>query len=257
DCTHNTTGPHCDQCLHGYYGNPSEGTPEDCQRCACPLTVATNNFSPTCLLEGPGQVTCDRCQQGYTGTKCERCANGYHGDPTVAGQECVVCECNGNVDPWEPGHCDTSSGMCLKCHSHTSGDQCERCEDGYYGDAITAKNCQACGCHDKGSYSGVCDLLTGQCTCKPNVVGEKCDQCQVGFHGLLSGQGCRECDCIQSGSVSVACEEDGRCQCIPGVAGDKCDRCHHSYFNYQGSGCTRKATNITQTLPDMYIGVSF
>ncbi|XP_071026114.1 laminin subunit alpha-1-like isoform X2 [Oncorhynchus clarkii lewisi] len=239
DCTHNTTGPHCDQCLHGYYGNPSEGTPEDCQRCACPLTVATNNFSPTCLLEGPGQVTCDRCQQGYTGTKCERCANGYHGDPTVAGQECVVCECNGNVDPWEPGHCDTSSGMCLKCHSHTSGDQCERCEDGYYGDAITAKNCQACGCHEKGSYSGVCDLLTGQCTCKPNVVGEKCDQCQVGFHGLLSGQGCRECDCIQSGSVSVACEEDGRCQCIPGVAGDKCDRCHHSYFNYQGSGCTQ------------------
>uniref|UniRef100_A0A8C8HC76 Laminin, alpha 1 n=1 Tax=Oncorhynchus tshawytscha TaxID=74940 RepID=A0A8C8HC76_ONCTS len=239
DCTHNTTGPHCDQCLHGYYGNPSEGTPEDCQRCACPLTVATNNFSPTCLLEGPGQVTCDRCQQGYTGTKCERCANGYHGNPTVAGQECVVCECNGNVDPWEPGHCDTSSGMCLKCHSHTSGDQCERCEDGYYGDAITAKNCQACACHDKGSYSGVCDLLTGQCTCKPNVVGEKCDQCQVGFHGLLSGQGCRECDCIQSGSVSVACEEDGRCQCIPGVAGDKCDRCHHSYFNYQGSGCTQ------------------
>uniref|UniRef100_A0A673Z2H1 Laminin, alpha 1 n=1 Tax=Salmo trutta TaxID=8032 RepID=A0A673Z2H1_SALTR len=239
DCTHNTTGPHCDQCLHGYYGNPSEGTPEDCQRCACPLTVATNNFSPTCLLEGPGQVTCDQCQQGYTGTKCERCANGYHGEPMVAGQECVVCECNGNVDPWEPGHCDTSSGVCLKCHSHTSGDQCERCEDGYYGDAITAKNCQACGCHEKGSYSGVCDLLTGQCTCKPNVVGEKCDQCQVGFHGLLNGQGCRECDCIQSGSVSMACEEDGQCQCIPGVAGDKCDRCHHSYFNYQGSGCTQ------------------
>ncbi|CAB1341121.1 unnamed protein product [Coregonus sp. 'balchen'] len=239
DCTHNTTGPHCDQCLHGYYGDPTEGTPEDCRRCACPLTVATNNFSPTCVLEGPGQVTCDQCQHGYTGTKCERCANGYHGDPKVAGQECVVCECNGNVDPWEPGHCDPSSGVCLKCHSHTSGDQCERCEDGYYGDAITAKNCQACGCHEKGSYSGVCDLLTGRCTCKPNVVGEKCDQCQVGFHGLLNGQGCRECNCIQSGSVSTACEEDGRCQCIPGVAGDKCDRCHHGYFNYQGSGCTQ------------------
>lgn len=60
----------------------------------------------------------------------------------MAGKECVLCECNGNVDPWDPGHCDTSSGVCLKCHSHTSGDDCERCEDGYYGDAITAKNCQ-------------------------------------------------------------------------------------------------------------------
>uniref|UniRef100_A0A4W5QPA5 Laminin, alpha 1 n=1 Tax=Hucho hucho TaxID=62062 RepID=A0A4W5QPA5_9TELE len=239
DCTHNTTGPHCNQCLPGYYGDTSEGTPEDCQRCACPLILETNNFSPTCLLEGPGQVTCDQCQQGYTGTKCERCANGYHGDPTVAGKECVVCECNGNVDPWEPGHCDTSSGVCLKCHSHTSGDYCERCDDGYYGDAITAKNCQACSCHGNGSYSAMCDLLTGQCTCKPNVVGEKCDQCQVGFHSLLSGQGCKDCNCSQSGSVSTACEEEGRCQCIPGVAGDKCDRCYHGYFNYQDSGCTQ------------------
>uniref|UniRef100_A0A8C7L321 Laminin, alpha 1 n=1 Tax=Oncorhynchus kisutch TaxID=8019 RepID=A0A8C7L321_ONCKI len=239
DCTHNTTGPHCNQCLPGYYGDTSEGTPEDCQRCACPLIVATNNFSPTCLLEGPGQVTCDQCQQGYTGTKCERCANGYHGDPNVAGKECVLCECNGNVDPWDPGHCDTSSGVCLKCHSHTSGDDCERCEDGYYGDAITAKNCQACSCHGNGSYSAMCDLLTGQCTCKPNVVGEKCDQCQVGFHSLLSGQGCRDCNCSQSGSVSTACEEEGRCQCIPGVAGDKCDRCYHGYFNYQDRGCTQ------------------
>uniref|UniRef100_A0A8C7T7S5 Laminin, alpha 1 n=1 Tax=Oncorhynchus mykiss TaxID=8022 RepID=A0A8C7T7S5_ONCMY len=239
DCTHNTTGPHCNQCLPGYYGDTSEGTPEDCQRCACPLIVATNNFSPTCLLEGPGQVTCDQCQQGYTGTKCERCANGYHGDPTVAGKECVLCECNGNVDPWDPGHCDTSSGVCLKCHSHTSGDDCERCEDGYYGDAITAKNCQACSCHGNGSYSAMCDLLTGQCTCKPNVVGEKCDQCQMGFHSLLSGQGCRDCNCSQSGSVSTACEEEGRCQCIPGVAGDKCDRCYHGYFNYQDRGCTQ------------------
>ncbi|KAL1006408.1 hypothetical protein UPYG_G00072000 [Umbra pygmaea] len=239
DCTHNTTGPHCDQCLHGYYGDTSEGTPDDCQRCACPLTVATNNFSPTCLLEGPGQVRCDQCQQGYTGSICQRCANGYYGEPTVEGQECVVCECNGNVDPQEPGHCDASSGVCLKCHSSTSGDHCERCQDGYYGDAITEKNCQACGCHGNGSFSTVCDLTSGQCTCKPNVVGEKCGQCQVGFHGLLSGQGCRECNCSQSGSISMACDEEGRCQCIPGLAGDKCDRCHHGYFNYQDSGCTK------------------
>uniref|UniRef100_A0A3P8YRH4 Laminin, alpha 1 n=1 Tax=Esox lucius TaxID=8010 RepID=A0A3P8YRH4_ESOLU len=239
DCTHNTTGPHCDQCLHGYYGDTSEGTPEDCQRCACPLTVATNNFSPTCLLEGPGQVTCDQCQQGYAGTKCDKCANGYYGNPTLEGQQCAVCDCNGNVDPEEPGHCDGNSGVCLKCHRNTSGDHCERCQDGYYGDAVTAKSCRACGCHGNGSYSSLCDLTTGECSCKANVVGEKCNLCQVGFHGLLSGQGCRECNCSQSGSVSMACDEEGQCHCIPGVAGLKCDHCDHGFFNYQDSGCTQ------------------
>uniref|UniRef100_W5LFW3 Basement membrane-specific heparan sulfate proteoglycan core protein n=1 Tax=Astyanax mexicanus TaxID=7994 RepID=W5LFW3_ASTMX len=237
-CSHNTTGPHCDQCLPGYYGDPTEGTAEDCQRCACPLTLASNNFSPTCSLQGPGEIMCDQCEQGYTGTKCERCANGYYGNPTVAGQKCSVCECNGNVDPSEPGHCDAVTGECLKCVGHTSGRHCERCEDGYFGDAVTAKDCQACGCHANGSVSSVCNIITGQCDCRANVVGDKCDRCQVGFHGINSGDGCRQCECSQSGSVSEACEEDGQCQCIVGVSGAKCDRCQQGFYNFTDGGCT-------------------
>uniref|UniRef100_A0A8B9RAB4 Basement membrane-specific heparan sulfate proteoglycan core protein n=1 Tax=Astyanax mexicanus TaxID=7994 RepID=A0A8B9RAB4_ASTMX len=237
-CSHNTTGPHCDQCLPGYYGDPTEGTAEDCQRCACPLTLASNNFSPTCSLQGPGEIMCDQCEQGYTGTKCERCANGYYGNPTVAGQKCSVCECNGNVDPSEPGHCDAVTGECLKCVGHTSGRYCERCEDGYFGDAVTAKDCQACGCHANGSVSSVCNIITGQCDCRANVVGDKCDRCQVGFHGINSGDGCRQCECSQSGSVSEACEEDGQCQCIVGVSGAKCDRCQQGFYNFTDGGCT-------------------
>lgn len=71
-----------------------------------------------------------------------RCANGYYGNPTISGQKCSVCECNGNVDPSEPGYCDSITGECLKCVRHTAGRHCERCQDGYYGDAIIAKNCQ-------------------------------------------------------------------------------------------------------------------
>lgn len=41
-CQHNTTGPFCDQCLPGFYGNPSQGTSQDCQPCACPLSSAAN-----------------------------------------------------------------------------------------------------------------------------------------------------------------------------------------------------------------------
>lgn len=126
------------------------------------------SFSPTCTLQTPGDYTCDQCQLGYAGHKCERykfhsppliiihhtfyrhtkpsrllrCANGYYGDPTVLGQRCSVCECNGNVDSSEPGHCDGLTGECLKCLSHSSGRHCERCQDGFYGDAVTEKNCQ-------------------------------------------------------------------------------------------------------------------
>ncbi|KAF4087881.1 hypothetical protein AMELA_G00076420 [Ameiurus melas] len=238
DCSHNTTGPHCDQCLPGYYGDPTEGTDEDCQRCACPLTLASNNFSPTCTLRGPGDVTCDQCEQGYTGAKCERCANGYYGSPIIPGQKCSACECNGNVDSSEPSYCDPVTGECLKCVRHTAGRHCERCEDGYYGDAIIEKNCQACGCFANSSVSTVCNIITGQCECKANVVGDKCDRCQVGFYGVNSGDGCRECRCNQSGSVSEACDEDGQCQCTVGVGGDKCDRCQHGYYNFTDNGCT-------------------
>ncbi|TSK16092.1 Laminin subunit alpha-1 [Bagarius yarrelli] len=238
DCLHNTTGPHCDHCLPGYYGDPTEGTEKDCQPCACPLTLASNNFSPTCTLRGPGEVTCDQCEQGYTGAKCERCADGYYGDPTVPGQKCSVCECNENVDPSEPGYCDSVTGECLKCVRHTAGRHCERCADGYYGDAIIAKNCQACGCHANSSVSAVCNIITGQCECKANVEGDKCDRCQVGFFGINSGDGCRECRCNRSGSVSEACDVDGQCQCTVGVAGDKCDRCLHGYYNFTDNGCT-------------------
>ncbi|XP_016410247.1 laminin subunit alpha-1-like [Sinocyclocheilus rhinocerous] len=239
-CAHNTTGPHCDQCLPGFYGDANEGTPDDCQRCSCPLTLASNNFSPTCVLQRAGEFTCDQCQLGYAGAKCERCADGYYGDPAEPGQRCLACECNGNVDPAEAGHCDGRSGECLKCLGHTAGLHCERCADGFYGDAVTLKNCQACGCHGDGSLSTVCHVITGQCECKAHVIGQTCGRCQAGYYGISSGNGCRLCECNQSGALSASCDEEGRCQCITGVTGDKCDRCERGYYSFTESGCTRK-----------------
>lgn len=39
--------------------------------------------------------------------------------------------------------------------------------------------CLACGCHANSSVSTVCNIITGQCDCKANVIGDKCDRCQV------------------------------------------------------------------------------
>lgn len=60
----------------------------------------------------------------------------------MPGQLCTPCECNGNVNPQEEGHCDPVTGQCLKCLGNTAGHHCEKCADGYYGDAVIEKNCR-------------------------------------------------------------------------------------------------------------------
>uniref|UniRef100_A0A2K5DHR9 Laminin subunit alpha-1 n=1 Tax=Aotus nancymaae TaxID=37293 RepID=A0A2K5DHR9_AOTNA len=253
-CTHNTTGDHCERCLPGFYGEPSRGTPGDCQPCACPLTMATNNFSPTCHLNDGNEVVCDQCAPGYSGAWCERCADGYYGNPTAPGKSCVPCDCNGNVDPEEAGHCDSVTGECLKCLGNTDGAHCERCADGFFGDAVTAKNCRACECHEKGSHSAVCHLETGLCDCKPNVTGQQCDQCLRGYYGLDSGHGCQPCNCSTAGSMSDDCTDEGQCHCIPGVAGKRCDRCARGFYTYQDGSCTPCDCPHTQNTCDPETG---
>ncbi|KAM8966911.1 laminin subunit alpha-1 [Pelodytes ibericus] len=254
DCQHNTTGHHCDQCLPGYYGNPSDGTPHDCQPCACPLTISSNNFSPSCHLSVDEEPVCDQCAPGYTGARCEKCANGYYGNPIVPGGSCVPCECSDNIDPSENGHCDSVTGECLKCTDNTAGWHCERCAHGFYGDAVLAKNCTTCQCHPDSSVSDICNHETGLCECKPNVFGKRCDQCTHGFYGLTSGLGCLPCNCSQSGSISDTCTDAGQCSCVPGVTGLKCDICAHGFYAFQDGGCTPCDCTHTQNNCDAETG---
>ncbi|XP_077403626.1 basement membrane-specific heparan sulfate proteoglycan core protein isoform X2 [Vanacampus margaritifer] len=81
NCLHNAQGELCEQCASGFFGDPTVGTPEDCQPCACPHTDPDNQFSPTCESLGNGGYQCTACQPGYTGQYCERCAPGYVGNP--------------------------------------------------------------------------------------------------------------------------------------------------------------------------------
>uniref|UniRef100_A0A5F8G7E7 Basement membrane-specific heparan sulfate proteoglycan core protein n=1 Tax=Monodelphis domestica TaxID=13616 RepID=A0A5F8G7E7_MONDO len=254
DCKDNTTGENCDQCLPGFYGNASQGTPADCQPCKCPLSSSSNNFSPTCSLNNEDEVICDKCQTGYIGNQCERCADGYYGNPTVFGESCIPCDCNDNVDPLESDNCDTVTGECLKCIGNTGGRHCERCADGYHGDAVVAKNCSACWCHETGSVSNICNYETGVCNCKPNVIGQHCDQCANGYFDLKTGVGCQPCNCHKSGSVSENCDDEGKCQCVPGVAGQKCDQCARGFYNYQDGSCTPCDCEHTQNSCDSESG---
>ncbi|XP_029318613.1 laminin subunit alpha-2 isoform X4 [Cottoperca gobio] len=238
DCSYHTTGHHCDTCLYGYYGNATRGSPADCQPCACPLSIPSNNFSPTCQLGEEGELLCDQCQPGYTGPRCDRCSNGYYGRPGVPGQSCEPCDCHDNLDLSIPGSCDPITGQCLICRQGYGGASCDSCSDGYYGDAVTAQDCQACHCHNNGSESEVCNKDTGRCPCKKNVVGRQCDECIPQTHGINTRGACVPCHCNSFGSKSFDCDEAGQCRCQPGVAGPKCDRCSRGFFLFQEGGCT-------------------
>ncbi|XP_036068750.1 basement membrane-specific heparan sulfate proteoglycan core protein isoform X6 [Oryzias melastigma] len=80
-CSHNTQGENCELCAPGFFGDPTVGTPADCQPCACPHTDPEYQFSPTCESLGNAGYRCTACQPGYTGQYCERCAPGYVGNP--------------------------------------------------------------------------------------------------------------------------------------------------------------------------------
>ena len=49
-----------------------------------------------------------------------------------------------------------------------------------------------CNCSSEGSNNPEeCDRNGGQCSCKPGVIGQTCDQCRPDYFNFSSGQGCQ------------------------------------------------------------------
>uniref|UniRef100_A0A8C1QT46 Laminin, alpha 4 n=1 Tax=Cyprinus carpio TaxID=7962 RepID=A0A8C1QT46_CYPCA len=174
ECQDHTVGDFCEQCEDRYL--PvflSDGT-FVCRPCACPLSLESNNFATHCDKRG-NFLRCV-CQEGYAGHYCERCAPGFYGNPMELGNSCKKCDCNGNSDPnLIFNECNNVTGQCLNCWGNTSGDNCERCAPGFYGDAISAKDCRECDCPEEN-----CDMHTGECLPEASNISEcniDCDAC--------------------------------------------------------------------------------
>ncbi|KAJ7334372.1 laminin subunit [Desmophyllum pertusum] len=58
-CQDNTIGDNCDTCKEGFYGNPTEGTKDDCKPCPC-------KFGSRCILIGKN-IVCTDCPRVIQG----------------------------------------------------------------------------------------------------------------------------------------------------------------------------------------------
>ncbi|XP_053325716.1 laminin subunit gamma-2 [Spea bombifrons] len=154
-----------------------------------------------------------------------------------------VCNCNGRSQQcvFDPDLlAQTGNGFrCINCMGDTDGPNCERCKQGYYPQG--GGTCVPCYCNSIGSLSTQCDNF-GRCSCKPGVMGEKCDRCQPGFHSLTE-TGCRRhgCQCDPAGSIQ-GCDTEGTCVCKSAVTGERCDRCKPGYYHMDAArteGCLK------------------
>ncbi|BET00227.1 Laminin B (Domain IV) [Nesidiocoris tenuis] len=241
-CQHNTGGNNCERCARGFYGNALAGTPNDCQPCPCP------NQGACYQLHGHDTtVICLECPKGYTGARCDQCSDGFFGqiDPVTGTRTCTACECNSNVDVNAVNNCNRTTGECLKCIYNTAGFHCDQCLAGFFGDPLAPEkgDCKPCYCDPRGTEGGedggpfLCNQLTGQCQCKSNVTGAKCEVCKAGYFNIDSGKGCQPCNCNVTGSKGPGCDENGQCVCRTGVTGLQCDECERNQFGFSATGC--------------------
>ncbi|XP_056188731.1 laminin subunit alpha-3 [Falco biarmicus] len=173
--------------------------------------------------------TCS-CPPEYAGDSCQECGLGfYRENKGLFTGRCVPCNCNGNSN-----RCQDGTGKCINCQYNTAGEKCERCEDGYFGDA-TEGSCRVCPCPYTNRFATGC-VTNGeeiQCLCKEGYTGIRCERCAPGYFGNPQKYGgyCQKCNCNNNGQLASCDHLTGECfnnepkDVDPNEDCDSCDSC--------------------------------
>ncbi|XP_077307783.1 laminin subunit beta-2-like isoform X2 [Lithobates pipiens] len=226
NCNQGYTGPRCDECSPGFYGNPFQ-TGGRCLPCQCNNNIDMTDMGSCDRRTG----LCLKCLYNTEGRFCEQCRNGYYGD--ASRRNCRKCVCNflgtdrGQCTSRDECLCNKSSGQC-QCLPNVKGQSCDRCSPNFW-NLASGKGCSPCNCDPHNSFSLSCNEFTGKCQCRPGFGGSMCTECQENYWGNPSVQ-CRACDCDRRGIQSPQCNRGtGHCTCRPGVSGVRCDQCARGF----------------------------
>ncbi|XP_061026258.1 laminin subunit alpha-3 isoform X1 [Eubalaena glacialis] len=167
------------------------------------------------------------CPPDYTGDSCQGCSPGYYRDNKgLYTGRCVPCNCNGHSN-----RCQDGSGICISCQHNTAGEHCERCKEGYYGNAVHG-SCRVCPCPHSNSFATGCVVTGGKvkCSCKPGYTGTQCERCAPGYFGNPQkfGGSCQPCSCNSNGHLGSCDPLTGDCinqELKDGGPGEECDDC--------------------------------
>ncbi|XP_041914213.1 laminin subunit alpha-3-like isoform X1 [Alosa sapidissima] len=177
-CPPQYSGDSCQKCARGFYRDRSAQLPGRCVPCSC------NGLSDECE-EGTGR--CLNCQHNAAGDHCERCHEGYYGNP--AQRSCRLCPCPLTIDSnsFATGCREVSGRMQCICKPGYTGERCQSCAPGYYGDPMAYRgSCSPCNCNGN---PGHCDSKTGVCKDtlpKDTNTDEQCQECDNCAQTLLS-----------------------------------------------------------------------
>ncbi|KAK6176840.1 hypothetical protein SNE40_015066 [Patella caerulea] len=102
----------------------------------------------------------------------------------------------------------------------------DECKKHYFSiSAVLHGEALGCDCDLTGSVSRECEQLGGQCQCKTNVVGRRCDQCAPGTYNF-GPNGCTPCNCNDMGALDNFCNAtSGQCLCMNNIGSRTCDIC--------------------------------
>ncbi|NXI50136.1 LAMA3 protein, partial [Chloroceryle aenea] len=176
-----------------------------------------------------GVETCS-CPPEYAGDSCQECGLGfYRENKGLFTGRCVPCNCNGNSN-----RCQDGTGKCINCQYNTAGEKCERCKEGYFGDA-TQGSCRVCPCPFTNRFATGC-VANGeeiQCLCKEGYTGVRCERCAPGYFGNPQKYGgyCQKCNCNNNGQLANCDHLTGECfnnepkDVDPNEDCDSCDSC--------------------------------